>query len=114
MTVGSGGGGGRRRRRRRVRVGGAAVCGVVVRVHVRQLHSSSDLWLVGVVFLQVASQRAVVAPTVRTVLPPAHLRGPGASDVDVDVVVDVGGRGHQSTSSLGPGGGRRRSWAGKG
>lgn len=69
MTMGSRGGGGRRRG---VWVCGAAVC-CVVRVHVCQLHSSSDLWLVSMVFLQVASERSVVAPTVRTVLSPAHL-----------------------------------------
>lgn len=103
------GGGGRGRR---VRVSSASVRRVV-RVHVRQLHSSPDLRLVSVVFLQVASERTVVAPTVRTVLSPAHLRGPGAPDVYVDVVVDVGGRGDQSTSSLRSGRGRRRSRAGK-
>lgn len=69
MAVGSRGGGGRRRG---VWMCGAAIC-CVVRVYVRQFHSSSDLWLVSVMLLQVASKRSVVAPTVWAVLSSAHL-----------------------------------------
>lgn len=66
-----------------------AVC-----VQVCQLHGRSDIWLVAVVFLQVACQRAVVAATVRAMLPPVHSGAAGAADVYVDVIVYVGCWGH--------------------
>lgn len=70
-------------------------------MQVCQLHGCSDLWLIGVVLLQVARQRAIVAAAVRAVLPSAHRGVAGAANVNVNVVVDVGGRG---TGCLGSGG----------
>lgn len=64
-------------------------------MEVCQLHGCSDLGLVGVVLLQVARQGAIVAATVRAVLPPAHRGAAGAADVYVDVIVDVGSWGCQ-------------------
>lgn len=88
--------------------------GRAVRVHVGQLHGCPHLRLVGVVLLQVASEGAVVAAAVRAVLPPAHGGTPGAADVDVDVVVDVGGWRRKRTWRLGSGCRRDRCWAGEG
>lgn len=61
-------------------------------MQVCQLHGSSNLWLVGVVLLQVARQRAIMAAAVWAVLPPAHRGAARAANVYVYVVVDVGGR----------------------
>lgn len=84
-------------------------------MQVCQLHGRSDLGLVGVVLLQVASQRSVVAAAVWAVLPPTHRGGAaGAADVDVNVVVDIGGRGGQGAGALGLGRGCDRRRAGKG
>ena len=66
-------------------------------MEVCQLHGRSDLRLVGMVFLQVACQGAIVAATVWAVLPPAHRGSAGAANIYVDVIVDVGGRGCQGT-----------------
>lgn len=82
-------------------------------MHVCQLHGSSDLRLVGVMLLQVASQRSVVAAAIRAVLPPAHCVATGTADVNVNVVVDVGGWGGQGTGGLSSGRGCHRSGAGK-
>lgn len=109
---GGGGGGGRGGG---VRRSGGAVSRAV-RVHVGQLQGRAHLRLVGVVLLQVASQRAVVAAAVRAVLPPAQRGAAGAADVDVDVVVDVGGwRSSECARRLGSGCSRwNRRWAGEG
>lgn len=87
-----------------------------VRVHVSQLQGRAHLRLVGVVLLQVAGQRAVVAAAVRAVLSPAQRGAAGAADVDVDVVVDVGRwRSSERARRLGSGrSGWNRCWAGEG
>lgn len=73
----------------------SAAVGRAVCVEVCQLHSCPDLRLVGVVLLQVPRQRAIVAPAVWAVLPPAHRGAAGAANVYVNVIVDVGGGGCQ-------------------
>lgn len=83
-------------------------------MQVSQLHGRSHLWLVGMVLLQVARQRAIVAATVGAVLPPAHCGTAGAANVNVNIVVDVGGRRSQGTRCLWSGCRRNRRWAGKG
>lgn len=94
---------------------GGAISGAV-RVHVGQLQGGAHLWLVGVVLFQVAGQGSVVAAAVWAVLPPAQRGAAGAADVDVDVVVDVGGwRSSERTRRLGSGCSRwNRCWAGEG
>lgn len=85
-------------------------------MEVCQLHGSSDLWLVGVVLLQMACQRPIVAATVWAVLSPAHCGPTGTANVYVDIIVDVGSWGCQGTDwglRLGSGRGRNRCWLGK-
>lgn len=86
-------------------------------MEVCKLHGCPDLRLVGVMFLQVPGQRAIVAATVRAVLPPAHCGTTGAADVYVNVIVDVGGGGSYGAYcrlGLGSDRGRNRCWLGKG
>lgn len=56
-----------------------------------KLHGCPDFRLIGVVFLQVTCQRTVVATAVWAVLSPANGGTAGAANVDVNVIVDVGG-----------------------